>query len=113
MRIKTTRKQIEQNFKCIAVGYCQVQYLLNYASAPYYSSGVYGWNFDTYPFVYKGCNVAICTGYRHVPGKRVPYDIEKSFDDRAKDILADSEGNKRERLDVLIQEFLAVAFPEL
>lgn len=113
IRMKTTRKQIADNHYCIAVGYCQLQHLLTYASSPYYTAGVYGWNFDAYTFKYKGCNVAICTGYRSMPGIHLDYDIEKDFDNRAQNILADNEGNKRERLDALIQEFLSVALPEI
>ena len=113
MRIKVSKKQIEQNYYCIAVGYCQLQHLLSYANSPYYASGVYGWNFDVYPFEYKGCNVAICTGYRGMPGKSIDYAMEHDFDTRAEKICYDNEGNKKERLDTLIQEFLAVAFPEL
>lgn len=113
MRTKVTRKQIEQNYYCVAVGCCQLQNLLAYAKSPYYTVGIYGWNFDAYTFEYKGCNVAICTGYRNMPGVRVPYSIEKEFEDRAASICFDKEGNKKERLDSLIQEFISVALPDL
>ena len=114
IRMKTTRKQIEQNYCCIAVGYCQLQHLLTYATSPYYTVGVYGWNFDAYTFDYKGCNVAICTGYRGMSGVHVDYNIECEFEKRADTILTDNvHGNKRERLDALIQEFISVALPEL
>ena len=113
MRTKVTRKQIVDNYYCVAVGYCQLQHMLSYANSPYYTAGIYGWNFDVYTFEYKGCNVAICTGYRHIPGIRVPFDTEYHFETRAEKICYDNEGNKKERLDSLIQEFLAAAFPEL
>lgn len=113
MRVQVTRKQIADNHYCIAVGYCQLQHLLTYANSPYYTAGVYGWNFDAYTFEYKGCNVAICMGYRGMPGIHLDYDMEQGFDNRAQEILSDKEGNKRERLDTLIQEFLAVALPEI
>lgn len=111
--MKTTKKQIEQNYYCIAVGYCQLQHLLSYANSPYYTAGIYGWNFDVYTFEYRGCNVAICTGYRGMPGIHLDYNMEQGFDNRAKNIIADNEGNKRERLNALIQEFLSVALPDI
>lgn len=114
MRTKVTARQIKQNYYCIAVGYCQLQHLLTYASAPYYTAGVYGWNFDAYTFEYKGCNIAICSGYRSMPGKSVDYNIEREFEKRAEIILADDiMGTKKERLESLIMEFIAVALPEL
>ena len=113
IRMKTTRKQIKQNYYCIAIGYGQLQHLLTYANSPYYTAGVYGWNFDAYTFEYKGCNVAICTGYRGMPGISIPYAMENEFDNKAKKILADNEGNKRERLDTLIKEFISVALPKI
>src|SRR5574344_28909 len=113
MRMKATRKQIVDNHYCIAVGYCQLQHLLTYAKSPYYTAGVYGWNFDVYPFEYNGYNVAICTGYRGMPGIFIPYTVEKEFDNKAEKILADNEGNKRERLDALIQEFISAALPDM
>jgi hypothetical protein len=114
MRTKVSARQIRENYNCIAVGYCQLQHLLTYASAPYYTDGVYGWNFDVYTFEYKGNNVAICTGYRGMVGTRVDYDIEREFEKRAETILTDDvQGNKKERLDALIMEFISVALPEL
>ena len=113
MRTKVTRKQIVDNYYCVAVGYCQLQHMLSYANSPYYTAGIYGWNFDVYTFEYKGCNVAICTGYRGMPGKHLDYAMEHEFDIKAERICYDDERNKRERLDSLIQEFLAAAFPEL
>jgi len=113
MRMKTTRKAIVENYYCVSVDYCGLQNLLYYADSQYYTAGVYGWNFDVYTFEYKGCNIAICTGYRGMPGKSVPYDTVHEFDTEAKKIRCDNEENKKERLDSLIQEFLFVAFHEL
>lgn len=61
MKHKTTEKAIEQNYyKIIKVGYCNLQYLLQYEEPVAYTSGVYGWNADVYDFG----NIAIVTGYR-------------------------------------------------
>jgi len=114
IRIKVSAKQIRENYFCITVGYCQLQHLLCYASAPYYTAGVYGWNFDAYTFDYKGVAVAICTGYRGMPGICVDYGVIREFEKRADLILTDNvQNNKKERLDSLIVEFIATAFPEI
>ena len=113
MRLQVTRKQIANNHYCISVGFCQLQRLLTYAESPYYTAGVYGWNFDAYIFDYKGCNVAICTGYRGMPGRSVPYDIKQEFETRAEKIIYDNDGNKKERLESLVQEFISTVYPEL
>lgn len=113
MRLKVTRKQLVKNYYCIAVGYCQLQTMLTYQSSPYYTAGVYGWNFDVYTFAYKGCNVAICTGYRGMPGISVPYALEYEFESRAIQIMACKEKNKRELLDALILEFIATVLPNI
>ena len=61
MQFKTTKKAIMLNYsKVIKIGYCDLQYLLNYKSPISYTSGVYGWNADIYDF----SGIAIVTGYR-------------------------------------------------
>lgn len=68
MKYKTTRKAVVNgyaNIKC--AGFCDLQYLLQNHSPVAYTCGVYGWNFD----VYDVYGVAICTGYRGMPGERL------------------------------------------
>lgn len=108
MRVQVTRKRIDENFKCISVGYCELQNLLKYEPVKYYTTGIYGWNFDVYTFEYKGANVAITTGYRGMVDNcknNYTYDLGKDFDSRA-------AGASREECDLLIKEFLDIVFKE-
>jgi len=117
MQIKITGKKLRENFYCVSVGYCGLQNLLRFENSPYYNGGIYGWNYDTYTFIYRGCSVAICTGYRGMPnnckGNKCTYDVCKEFDSKAALILADNSRNKKDQLDVLIKEFLKVIFSEV
>lgn len=46
---KITKKQIMNGFKnIISCGYCEIQSLLQYKEANYYTTGTYGWNSDIY-----------------------------------------------------------------
>jgi len=114
MRVKVSRKQIAENYYCISVGYCELQHLFMFQNSPYYNSGVYGWNFDVYAFEFRGCNVAITTGYRgmidNCKGNKCTYETYREFDNKAALILTDNSRNKKEQLDALIQEFLTVVF---
>lgn len=68
MKYKTTRKEITNGYANIGrAGFCDLQHLLQNHYPVAYTCGVYGWNFD----VYDVYGVAICTGYRGMPGKRL------------------------------------------
>ncbi len=114
MRLEVTKKKLAENFYCVSCGYCDLQYLLRYQNSPYYNAGTYGWNFDVYTFEFRGCSVAITTGYRgmvdNCKGNKCTYSVCKEFDNRAEKILADTSVNKKEQLDTLIQEFLTVVY---
>ena len=106
IKLKTTKKAIkESGKKIIKVGYCDLQYLLNYKSAFAYSAGVDGWACDYYEFN----NIIISTGYNPI-GKNVNYDLLKEYEKKAFDIMhADyrvNNGNVKDLLDELIKEFL-------
>jgi hypothetical protein len=113
MRVQVTRKQISDNYFCVSVGYCDLQFLLHYESSPYYTAGTYGWNFDIYPFEFRHCNVAICSGYRGMPGKSVLWKVTKQYEIMAEKICADNDGHKKERLREVIELFLAEVFGDM
>ena len=71
MKFKITKKELKENYRCVYVGYCDLQYLLRNCSPIAYNSGVYGWNYDVYTFEQYSTNIAICTGYRLMPGKNL------------------------------------------
>ena len=65
---ETTRKAVINNYANIhSAGYCDLSALLRNHAPVAYTTGIYGWNFDTYD-VY---GVTICTGYRGMPGNRL------------------------------------------
>ena len=62
---KVTRNEINKN-NMVALGYCQIQTILNLFADDYkigYNSGAYGWNYD----LYRIGGIDIVTGYN------VPY----------------------------------------
>lgn len=65
-KAKVTRKWIAENHDCFAVGYCDLQNLLDFSDPDYYTCGAYGWNFDAYVFTVNGRNVCLTTGYRNM-----------------------------------------------
>jgi len=93
MKLKTTKKEIENNSHRIAsIGYCEAQHLLKYRSPFAYTCGVYGWNGDYY--LVDG--VTIATGYRSLPSSRnvkCDYKTVRQFDDRAMNAKTANEVN--------------------
>ena len=100
MKFKTTKKEINQNYKnVICVGYCDAQYLLNGKNPIAYNAGYYGWNCDIYDV--KG--VAIVTGYRPFGNIRPDYETIKKYEDEARKIACNSWGNYQKMLDQVDQ----------
>ena len=103
-----TRKEIINNFdKVFSVGYCGIQYLLRGKNRIGYNSGVYGWNYDI--FSLDNGNIAICTGYRGMPGKSIDYSIVDKYEAKAKAISEDyyTDYEKRQKkLEKLLQKFI-------
>ena len=115
MKYKCTRKDLKARYTFVlCVGYCDLQYLLNYESAVAYNSGVYGWNYDIFeledPRGFGRC--AICTGYRPI-GDKVNHDIIREYDQKAEKILSwenkATYEEKRLTLQELIKDFLKKA----
>ena len=75
MKLKTTKKELNQNYNyIIRGGYCEFQTLLSTPKARemFYACGVYGWNWDAYEIeASDGSRVCVCTGYRDLTGKRL------------------------------------------
>ena len=109
-RGEKTRKWIAGNYICYGTGYCDLQYLLRYQSRDYYTTGVYGWNFDVYTFG----DYAITTGYRgmihHI--KR-DFELDKKYDDMARDIIYNKKLSwEEEKIEVnlLLERYLRKIF---
>lgn len=116
MKLQTTKANIRNNFGTIlTVGYCELQYLLNYCSPFAYSAGSYGWNCDFYQPSFKYSGVCIATGYNteRLGGKRVSYELVKEYEQKACEVVYDyTQTNKRETLNALIDEFIEKALTE-
>jgi len=90
-KIKTTRKQLAENFQCIGFGYCSIQNLMQYENPRFYTCGVYGWNFDGYIIEHKGTEFCLTTGYRgmiyNAKQNKNTYAIVKKYDNLAGKIV--------------------------
>ena len=117
MKLKTTKTNIKNNFcTVLTVGYCELQYLLNYSNAFAYSAGVYGWACNYYTPSSKYNGVCLATGYNvdRLGGKRVSYELVKEYEQKAIELVCNynSQINKRESLNILIDEFIEKALNE-
>lgn len=105
MKFKTTNKALKEGYgKIVKVGYCDLQYLLNYHSPVAYTCGVYGWNAN----IYEVNGVAICTGYRPIGNIKPDYNLIREYNQKAKDVLfsGTKSDDARKKLDELLEEFL-------
>ena len=117
MKLQTTKSNIKRNFcTVLTAGYCEIEYLLNFCNPFAYSAGVYGWNCDFYQPSSKFSGVCIATGYNteRLGGKRVSYELVKEYEQKAQALTLDhnSQINKREALNILIDEFIEKALTE-
>lgn len=111
MKVKVTKKQIVDNYcHIISVGYCDLQDLLKFKKASYYTCGVYGWNNDIYDL---GCGVVIVTGYRPFGNiKASYYHLTKKYNEKAKKVYNKYYDNKikyetkEKQIDKLLKEFV-------
>lgn len=100
LRIKVTAKKVKAAYKhVIAVGYCEMQTLLQYEYPLLYTAGVYGKNADIYDL---GDGITISTGYRPF-GEDVCELYKKAdvpfgfFEDKAKEIESMDRNSQHKR----------------
>ena len=105
MKLKTTNKQIRENFcKVLSIGYCDVQYLLEFRKPFAYTSGIYGWNADFYEIG----NFCISTGYRPI-GEKVDYILLQELESQARNIYVDynlDRETKEKQIDELLNKLI-------
>ena len=115
MKFKITRRELKENYRCVSVGYCDLQYLLRNCSPIAYNSGIYGWNYDVYTF--DSTDIAICTGYRNMPGRSLEANgiSCRDWDKKAQNIINKWQYYEvqKEELEKLLQEFLFVIEKEI
>ena len=108
MKFKTTRKAIMNNYyNVLCVGYCDLQYLLQYKNPIAYTCGVYGWNSDIYQV---SDNFAICTGYRPFGNIQSNYEYNRGIEKQAEKIVNSwneySFEEKQDKLNALIKQLI-------
>lgn len=111
-KANVSRKWVRDNYYCCCAGYCDLQNLLHYQSASYYTCGVYGWNMDVYTFG----DYAITTGYRGTFDNvsKNYHSLIKEYDDKARELLKAQWEKSYEELKAevnnLLKEFLQKVF---
>lgn len=105
MKKRVTRNLITRAYDyTISVGYCNAQHLLTTLEPSYYTAGKYGWSAD----VYSLGNTAIVTGYRPFGNIKPDYDMVKTYDDRARQVLSSNIPREQanEQIYSLLCEFI-------
>ena len=86
MKLKATKKEmINGYFKVLGIGYCTMQYLLQYQTPIAYSASINGWSCDYYNID----NILISTGYSPISSKNMisDYDTIYKFEIEAQKII--------------------------
>lgn len=105
MKFKTTKKEIRANYSRIyCIGYCNLQWLLRYSSPIAYATRAEGWACD----FYEVDGAIISTGYAPI-GKKVPYDIQREYDEKAREIVCGygiTREDQEAQIEALLHEFM-------
>ena len=110
MKRKVTRKEIRNSYKkIIKVGYCGLQYLLEYLEPFAYSTRAEGWACDYYFIDFKN-DLVISTGYAPI-GESIDYKIIDKYEKAASKIVNSFKPHeeKTETLNSLIEQFIEEA----
>lgn len=82
MKVKVTKKMINENYVVQRLGYGEAQDLERLFREEYYTSGIYGWNAD----VYTIDNIAIATGYRPFGERYLSSEEVQEWNKKAKEL---------------------------
>ena len=107
-KIKTTQKEIKSTYtNVVAIGYCNLQNLLNYFTPQYYTVRKEGWASDVYDFG----TTAISTGYAPFGNIRIDYDTLQKYDKIGETLRYDSvltwqakKKKAKELIDIMIKK---------
>lgn len=105
MKYKTTRKQVmNSGRKVIQVGYCDLQYLLDYHYPNAYTVRTEGWASD----IYDIGSATICTGYAPFGNVKPNYEVVRKYDQEARKVILSGIGQEEQKLklEVLLNEFI-------
>lgn len=107
-KIKVSQKTIKEGWKnVICIGYCNIQYLLYYMDADFFTARREGWGADIYKIDY---NTAIVTGYAPFGNIRPDYDLQQKYDRLAREVVCNnalSFDKQKEELRELLEQFVA------
>ena len=110
MKIKVTEKAIRESYKnIIKVGYCEMQYLLNYARESYYTCNRDGWKADFYEIDY---DTIISTGYSPIGNKHIDYKELRKLEEEAQKIRYNyslSSDDQKKQINNLLMQAVAMA----
>lgn len=110
MKIHVTQRAIRNSYSnVISVGYCNLQYMLNFKSPEYYTSGTYGWGADIYMVA---PDTVIVTGYAPFGNCKPGYELCRKYDLKAEKIIESAWPNYEQQiseLEALTQEFVKEA----
>lgn len=111
MKYRTTQKEIRANYKnVIRVGYCNLQYMLNFKTASAYTATRYGWGADIYEV---SPDTVIVTGYAPFGTIKPDYNTIRDFEIRAEEIRHNNNyEDMPAELDKLIAEFVETVTKE-
>ena len=113
-KIKTTQKEIKSTYNnVVAIGYCNLQYLLNYFTPQCYTVRKEGWASDIYDFG----TTAISTGYAPFGNIRPSYDLVEKYEHEAQklrsiSLLKITYPEKRKKAEKLMNDFIKEALAE-
>lgn len=107
-KIKTTQREIKSTYtNVVAIGYCNLQNLLNYFTPQCYTVRKEGWASDVYDFG----TTAISTGYAPFGNIRIDYDTLQKYDKIGETLRYDSvltwqakKKKARELIDKMIEK---------
>lgn len=86
-KVKVTQKEVKSTYEnVVAIGYCNLQHLLDYFTPQYYTVRKEGWASDIYDFG----TTAISTGYVPFGNIRIDYDILRHYDKIGEKLRYDS-----------------------
>lgn len=107
MKVQVTKRMIKENYtNIIEVSYCELQHLLRYEDARFYTAGIYGWSADIYEI---DRNTVIVTGYSPFGNIRPDYKMVRKYDEKAREIHYDYDKTyeqNRKRLSKLLEKFI-------
>ncbi len=107
MKFKTTKKAINAGYyNRICIGYCNIQYMLQYKSPIAYTSRVEGWAADIYEI---SPNTVIITGYAPFGNIRPAYEVQERYNNQAREIVGNwdlSIDEKKSALNELLAAFV-------